>query len=76
MRSDVYGLARTGRAVEVRLARIAEGNDTVLHGKEGVVGPYVDVLAGKDLRTALADNDLTDANLVAVGTLNTQVFWV
>lgn len=76
MRDDVDGLADARGAMEVCLASITEGDDAVYEGEDCVIFACVYVLARDDLRAALAYDDFADANLVAVSTLHTQVFWV
>ncbi len=76
VRDNIHCLSRDDLSVETNLSGITEGNLAVRHSEDGVVLTEVNVLAGHDLRTALADDDFTDAYGVAIGTLNTQVFWV
>ena len=68
-------LSRDG-VVEVDLALGAEFDDAFLEGVEGVVGADADVLAGHDVRAALAHDDGADERHRPVIDLYSQVFGV
>lgn len=73
---DVDYLAADDLPGEVRLTSVFVGYNTILESKESVILSNTDVLTSHDLRTALADDDLTSCGLCAVMDLNTQILWV
>ena len=70
---NVDNLLAHDPSVEVGLAAIAECNATGSDGVECVVMADLHVLAGFDLRTALADDNHARAGCLAISKFNAEV---
>ncbi len=73
---NVNDLLSNDIVVETGLALGCEADYTVLECKKGKVLTYTDVLAGKGICTALTEDDLTNADLLAMIDLNPKVFGI
>ena len=65
-----------GLAVKTLLAHAFECHNAVRHCKKSVVFADANIGAGFDAGTALAHDDLAGLNVLTVGTLHTEIFWL
>ena len=72
----MHNLLSYNIVIETSLSLCAELDLAFFESKKGKIFADADILAWKNISTALAEYDLPDAYILAMIDLHTQIFWV